>query len=36
MFADDANGEWKISKIKKLPTQIECLPRGGFVLVISK
>ena len=35
MFADDVNGAWKINKINKLPKQIECQPRGGFVLVIN-
>ena len=33
MFADDANGQWQISTITKLPSQIECLPRGGFLLI---
>ena len=36
LFADDANGQWNINAISKLPSQIACQPRGGFVLVISK
>ena len=36
LFADDADGQWQISTITSLPTQIECQPRGGFLLVISK
>jgi len=36
LFADDASGNWKISTVKKLPTEISCQPRGGFVLVIGK
>ena len=36
LFADDASGNWKISTAKKLPSEIACQPRGGFVLVISK
>ena len=36
LFADDASGQWQISNITTLPTQIECQPRGGFLLVISK
>ena len=34
MFADDAFGKWQISTISELPSQIDCQPRGGFVLVI--
>ena len=34
MFADDASGKWQISTISKLPSQIECQPRGGFVMKI--
>ena len=34
-FADDASGEWKISNIDKLPSEIECQPRGGFVIVVK-
>ncbi len=34
LFADDASGQWKISSVRKLPTEIACQPRGGFVLVI--
>ena len=36
MFADDASGQWQISKISKLPKQVACQPRGGFVIVINK
>ena len=36
LFADDASGQWQISNITTLPTQIECQPRGGFLLLISK
>ena len=36
LFADDGNGQWKINTISKLPSQIDCQPRGGFVLVINK
>ena len=35
LFADDASGNWKISTVKKLPAEIACQPRGGFVLVIK-
>ena len=34
LFADDASGNWKLSSVKKLPGEIACQPRGGFVLVI--
>ena len=34
LFADDASGKWQISTISKLPSQIECQPRGGFVMKI--
>ena len=34
MFVDDASGKWQISTISKLPSQIECQPRGGFVMKI--
>ena len=34
MFVDDASGNWQISTISKLPSQIECQPRGGFVMKI--
>jgi hypothetical protein len=34
LFADDANGEWKISTTE-LPSEIDCQPRGGFVLVVK-
>ena len=36
MFADNASGEWQISTITQLPTEMACQSRGGFVLVISK
>jgi hypothetical protein len=36
LFADDANGQWDISTIIKLPKEIVCQPRGGFVLVVSQ
>ena len=36
LFADDGNGQWKINTISKLPSQIDCQPRGGFVLVVNK
>ena len=36
LFADDGNGQWKIHTISKLPSQIDCQPRGGFVLVVNK
>jgi len=35
MFADDAGGQWQISHTGKLPSQVSCQPRGGFVIVIS-
>ena len=35
MFADDASGQWQISTLTQLPSQIVCQPRGGFVLVIQ-
>ena len=34
LFADDASGKWQISTISKLPSQVECQPRGGFVMKI--
>ena len=36
LFADDASGQWAISNTGKLPTQMACQPRGGFVMVINK
>ena len=36
MFADDASGQWQISSTNQVPTEMECQPRGGFVLVINK
>ena len=36
LFADDADGQWQISTVTSLPAQIECQPRGGFLLVIGK
>ena len=35
LFADNADGQWSISTISQLPTQVVCQPRGGFVLVIK-
>ena len=35
MFADDASGNWLVSNPGKLPSQVSCQPRGGFVLVVS-
>lgn len=35
MFADDAEGNWLISNPQKLPSEVSCQPRGGFVLVVS-
>ena len=35
MFADDATGQWQISTLTQLPSQVACLPRGGFVLLIQ-
>ena len=34
MFVDDASGKWQISTISKMPSQVECQPRGGFVMKI--
>ena len=34
LFTDDANGEWKITTTE-LPKEIECQPRGGFVIVVN-
>ena len=36
MFADDASGQWQISSTNQVPSEMECQPRGGFVLVINK
>ena len=36
LFADDGNGGWDIRTIKKLPAQIECQPRGGFLIVVNR
>ena len=36
LFADDASGKWQISNIGKLPSKIECQPRGGFVIVVNR
>lgn len=36
LFADDANGNWQINAIGKLPSKVDCMPRGGFVIVISQ
>ncbi len=35
LFADDSTGQWQITDITQLPTQISCQPRGGFMLVIA-
>ena len=35
MFSDDAEGNWLISNPQKLPSEVSCQPRGGFVLVVS-
>ena len=35
MFADDASGNWQISNPSKLPSKIDCVSRGGFVLVVK-
>ena len=34
LFTDGANGEWKITTTE-LPKEIECQPRGGFVIVVN-
>ena len=34
LFADDGSGQWQISTISTLPTEINCQPRGGFVLIV--
>ena len=36
LFADDASGKWQISNIGKLPSKIDCQPRGGFVIVVNR
>ena len=36
LFADDASGKWQISTIGKLPSKIDCQPRGGFVIVVNR
>lgn len=36
LFADGNGEPWDISDIKRLPDQIECKERGGFLIVISK
>lgn len=42
LFTDDLDAQspppntaWKLSQLKELPQSIECLPRGGFVFVVS-
>ena len=37
LFADSgtADSPWRISKINALPKSIDCLPRGGFILVAT-
>ena len=34
-FADAADGSWDLSVTDKLPSAVDCLPRGGFVFVIT-
>ena len=34
IFADSANKSWDIRTAEVLPTEMECQPRGGFVLVV--
>ena len=34
-FADPANGGWDISTSNRLPKQMACQPRGGFILKIN-
>ena len=34
LFSDDASSQWQILTIDKLPSEIACQPRGGFVMVI--
>lgn len=36
LFADDKEGNWSISSVNELPSSINCLPRGGFVIVGNK
>ncbi len=36
LFADDASGKWQISNVGKLPSKIDCQPRGGFVIVVNR
>ena len=36
LFADDGSGQWIIGPVDKLPAKIDCQPRGGFLLIISK
>ena len=36
LFADDAQGQWQITSIPELPSEIICQPRGGFVIVLRK
>jgi len=33
IFADAADGQWAVSAAQALPKTVECLPRGGFVMV---
>ena len=34
-FGDAADGSWDISVSNELPSAVDCLPRGGFVLVVT-
>ena len=36
LFADDTQGQWQITSIPELPSEIICQPRGGFVIVLRK
>ena len=36
VFADDANGNWQISGVSQLPSEMECQPRGGFIIKIEE
>ena len=37
LFADSgtADNPWRINKVNALPKSIDCLPRGGFILVVT-
>jgi hypothetical protein len=36
LFADGADGQWAISTVDRLPTSVQCQPRGGFLLRVEK